>query len=158
MANSGFKWETPHYLGLGLIFFAIGLPYLLWALGVDAIPLSDELLGKCPRRARSRGLPCNLEPYANSTLIGVGAFFSSFGLSMLVMAISSRLEELARFIGVLGHVGLAWGALGYFVRPAPTGREFGLFAAFAGVYAVLYFALYIRWLWKPWGRRNPNQI
>lgn len=142
-------------LGLSVVFAIIGTPYLLHALGIETSWLSDELLGKCPQRARTRGLACNLSPFAISTMLGLGTFFCTAALALALGAISKRLEEIARFIGVLGHIALGYAGISYFFRPLdPNERGEGFFALMAGfvtVYCVVYLAAYCYWLKKPWG-------
>jgi hypothetical protein len=146
-------------LGLSVVFAIIGTPYLLHALGIETSWLSDELLGKCPRRARTRGLACNLSPYATSTIFGLGIFFCIAALALAVGAMSKRLEEIARFIGVIGHIGLGYAGISYFFRPLdPRERGdgfFSLIAGFVSVYSIVYLALYCYWLRRPWRSAQP---
>jgi hypothetical protein len=148
-------------LGLSLVFAIIGTPYLLHALGIETSWLSDELLGKCPRRARTRGLACDLSPYAISTMLGLGFFFCAAALALAISAISKQLEEIARFIGVVGHIGLGYAGISYFFRPLdPKDRSDGFFALMAGfvcVYCIVYLALYFYWLKKPWNMHQPKK-
>ncbi len=89
----------------------IGLPYLLAGLHIGPELLNDALLGQCPKNARGRGVPCNLPPFADTTLAGFGFFMTSTALGGVLGVVLSCAEEFGKFIGIVAYFGLVYAAI-----------------------------------------------
>jgi hypothetical protein len=116
-----FKWQVQYpkskpwqSVGLVIVLLMIGLPYLLAGLHIGPELLNDALLGQCPTRAYARRLPCNLPPYADTTLAGFGFFMTCAGLGGIFNGILSLIyptETFGKFVGCIAYIGLMYAAI-----------------------------------------------
>jgi hypothetical protein len=144
------KWKPVPTIGLALIFLIIGLPYLLAGIHIGPELLNDALLGQCPTRAHSRGLACNLPPYADTTLAGFGFFMTAGGFAIALSIFGRRCEEISKVIGCIAYFGLMYAAIPVIFR---GGGKNGFSMTFAGL-ALCFSVLYITMFSYLWLRHN----
>jgi hypothetical protein len=137
----------------------IGLPYLLAGLHIGPELLNDALLGQCPKNARGRGVPCDLPPFADTTLAGFGFFMTWTALGGVLCVVLRRTGEFGKFIGIIAYVGLVYAAVPVLFKASYKNAFDVVIAGFILLMSIFMISLFVySWYKQKLALKNDETI